>query len=48
VEQNKIDTQAQEAMQKALQKYLQDKNSVEEFYPCMQELTAWLKEKAKS
>lgn len=48
MDQNKIDTKAQKAMQEALQRYLQDKNSVKEFYPCMQELTAWLKERANS
>ena len=42
-----IDTQAQQAMQKALEAYKKDKNSVKEFYPCSQELSAWLQEKAK-
>jgi fructose/tagatose bisphosphate aldolase len=47
VSQNKIDTEVQKAMKEALSKYLQDKNSVKEFYPCMQEMTQWLKEQAK-
>ncbi len=41
----KIDTNAKQVMQEALAKYLQDKNSVKEFYPCSQEMSAWLKEK---
>jgi len=44
----KIDENAKQKMQEALSKYLQDKNSAKEFYPCMQEMTAWLKTKAQS
>ncbi len=42
-----IDTQAQKAMQKALEAYKKDKSSVKEFYPCSQEISTWLKGKAK-
>jgi len=42
-----IDTQAQKAMQKALDAFKKDKNSAKEFYPCTQELSAWLQTKAK-
>ena len=42
-----IDTQAQKAMQKALEAYKKDKSSAKEFYPCSQELSTWLQEKAK-
>jgi len=42
-----IDEIAQKAMQKALDTYKKDKSSVKEFYPCSQELTKRLQEKAK-
>ena len=42
-----IDTQAQKAMQKALEAYKKDKSSAKEFYPCSQELSTWLQKKAK-
>ena len=42
-----IDTKAQQAMQKALDAFKKDKNSAKEFYPCSQEISAWLQEKAK-
>ncbi len=42
-----IDTQAKKAMQKALEAYKKDKNSVKEFYPCSQEISTWIQEKAK-
>jgi len=42
----KIDEIEQRKMQKALDSYIKDKNSVKEFYPCTQELTLWLKSKA--
>jgi len=48
VSEKKIDTNARQAMQEALEKYLQDKNSAKEFYPCSQEMSAWLKEKEQS
>ena len=43
----KIDTSAQAQMKTALEAYKKDKNSVKEFYPCTQNITAWLKEKEK-
>lgn len=42
----KIDKTQQHKMQKALEAYIKDKNSVKEFYPCTQELTIWLQSKA--
>lgn len=42
-----IDQDAKKKMHKALQKYKEDKSSAKEFYPCAQELSAWLKEKNK-
>jgi hypothetical protein len=47
VSEKQIDTKIKDAMKEALSKYLKDKNSVKEFYPCMQEMTQWLKEQAK-
>jgi len=40
-----IDKTKQRKMQKALDLYIKDKNSVKEFYPCTQELTLWLQNK---
>jgi len=45
---SEIDIKAQKEMQQALQDYKKDKNSVKEFYPCSQELTKRLQEKATS
>jgi hypothetical protein len=42
-----IDTNAQSAMQKALEAYKKDKSSAKEFYPCTQEISAWLQEKKR-
>lgn len=42
-----IDIKAQQAMQKALDAFKKDKNSAKEFYPCSQEISTWLQEKAK-
>jgi len=42
-----IDQDAKKKMQKALEKYKKDKNSVKEFYPCTLELSSWLKTKKK-
>ena len=38
----KINEDAKQAMQKALDEYKKGNNSVKEFYPCTQELTKWL------
>ena len=43
---NNISNAAKIKMQEALEAYKKDKDSVKEFYPCMQELTQWLKSKA--
>ena len=43
----KIDKTAQKEMQEALNAYKKDKDSVKEFYPCSQELTKRLQERAK-
>lgn len=42
-----MDQDLQQKIQKALTQYLQDKNSVKEFYPCTKKLSAWLEEKGK-
>jgi len=38
---------AQKAMQKSLEKFLQDRNSAKEFSVCMKESSQWLKEREK-
>jgi len=45
--QQTLNTNAQKEMQEALDAYKRDKNSVKEFYPCSEELTKKLQEKAK-
>ena len=42
-----INETAKQEMQKALEKYKENQNSVKEFYPCTQKLTLWLQEKVK-
>lgn len=42
----KIDETVKRKMQQALDSYLKDKNSAKDFYPCTQELTTWLKNRA--
>lgn len=44
---SKIDKTVQQKMKQALDAYKKDKNSAKEFYPCMQEMTQWLKAKEK-
>ena len=39
--------ETKKAMIQSLQKYKKDKNSAKEFYPCAQELTAWLETKGR-
>jgi len=38
----KIDKEVKQKMQQALAAYKKNKNSAKEFYPCTQQLTAWL------
>jgi len=42
-----LDKSVKEKMRQALDKYKQDKNSVQEFYPCTKKLSTWLQEKTK-
>ncbi|ADN10136.1 hypothetical protein [Sulfurimonas autotrophica] len=42
-----INEDAKKAIQKALEQYKKEKNSVKEFYPCTQELAKWLEAQAK-
>ena len=45
--QQKNNTEAQKAMQEALNRFLKDRNSAKEFSICMKESTQWLKEREK-
>ena len=45
--QQKNNTEAQKAMQEALNRFLKDRNSAKEFSLCMQESTKWLQERGK-